>query len=182
MTAPGPFAPNRAGAELLAGAWAGAGARAGARAISQASGHSAHRKQVSLAYCLQLSSAVTNWLLLTQLLAGYALTSGFTVRVCGGDKVHAITLEYLQMEPLKRGVLGGTPEVAVAQHLGWCRCPVLLCSASVSLPPTDTHTLVHTVGFLYAYAVRMHNIRACTYLRQVCAAAHWHEPARYISS
>ena len=47
---------------------------------------------------------------------------------------------YLQIEPLKRGVVGGTPEVAVAQHLGWCWWLVLLYKASVSLPPTDVHT------------------------------------------
>lgn len=148
----GAFAPTRAGAELPAGA------RAGARVSSKVSRHSAHPKQVSLAYCLQLDNAVTT-LPAAHAPAGllYTLTSGFTFRVCGGDEVCAILVAYLQMEPLNKGVLGGTPEVAVAQHLGWCRCPVLLCSASVSLPPTDTHTrtLVHTVILSHAYAIRI---------------------------
>lgn len=67
----------------------------------------------------------------------------------------AILVAYLQMEPLKRGVLGGTPEVAVAQHLGWCRCPVLLCSASVSLPP-DRHTYIHKRSPLHVYICHSH--------------------------
>lgn len=42
------------------------------------------------------------------------------------------------MEPLKRGWLGGTPELAAAQHRSWWTWPVALCIASVALPPV-TH-------------------------------------------
>ena len=78
---------------------------------------------------------------------------------------------HLQMEPLKRGWLGGTPELAAAQHLSWCTWPVALRIASVALPPVNTQ--MHVVMCCWVCSQLASTVRTTKAKKRTCDLKHY---------